>query len=224
MKKLLILTALAGMFGNAAIAQDERLAPSKKDIPLMEENYNPEGGAVIIDGRPQAKFKESHLPGAINIQEAKFGEFLKKMVDPDTEFFVVADNPERLSHLVDHADSVGYGPSIKGVFVYNRMDGEKMQQFDKAEFDQNPEAFTVVDVRGEDEHEDNPVFEHSVNIPLPELAERAGEIPTDKPIVVHCGTGYRSAIGASILHHELEGEKIIDMGDQIKGYLVKKDD
>ncbi|MBS9524133.1 hypothetical protein KIH41_02085 [Litoribacter ruber] len=223
MKKLLILAAMAGMFGQAAIAQDERQTPVKRDVPLMEENYNPEGGAVIIDGRPQEKFKQSHLPGAINIQEAKFGEFLTKMVDPEVEFFVVADNPERLSMLVDHADSVGYGPNIKGVFLYNKTDGEKIQQFDKTEFDRDPDAFTIVDVRGEDEHEDYPVFKNSVNIPLAELADRADEIPTGKPIVVHCGTGYRSAIGASILHHELTGAKVLDMGSHIKGYLPKKD-
>jgi hydroxyacylglutathione hydrolase len=31
------------------------------------------------------------------------------------------------------------------------------------------------------------------------LAERAAEIPTDRPVVIHCQTGGRSAIGASIL-------------------------
>jgi rhodanese-related sulfurtransferase len=40
----------------------------------------------------------------------------------------------------------------------------------------------------------------SVNIPLNHLAERIGEIPRDRRIAVHCAGGYRSSIGASILH------------------------
>jgi len=31
------------------------------------------------------------------------------------------------------------------------------------------------------------------------LRERAGELPTDRPIVVHCASGYRSSTAASIL-------------------------
>jgi hydroxyacylglutathione hydrolase len=37
------------------------------------------------------------------------------------------------------------------------------------------------------------------NIPLGYLAERLQEIPRDRPVVVHCQTGGRSAIAASVL-------------------------
>ncbi|MBU6222570.1 MAG: rhodanese-like domain-containing protein, partial [Planctomycetes bacterium] len=39
----------------------------------------------------------------------------------------------------------------------------------------------------------------SVNIPLTHLEERLTEIPPDRPVVVHCEGGYRSAIAASLL-------------------------
>ena len=39
----------------------------------------------------------------------------------------------------------------------------------------------------------------ALNIPLGEVMQRVGEIPRDKPIVLHCQGGGRSAIALSIL-------------------------
>lgn len=69
----------------------------------------------------------------------------------------------------------------------------------------------VLDVRNRDEWEQGHM-PHSTLIPLPELHERLAEIPTDRPIVVHCQHGTRSAAGAATLDafgfqdvHELAG-------------------
>jgi hydroxyacylglutathione hydrolase len=35
---------------------------------------------------------------------------------------------------------------------------------------------------------------------------------------VHCGTGYRSAAGSSIIHNALKNMKVLDMGAAIKDY------
>jgi hydroxyacylglutathione hydrolase len=39
----------------------------------------------------------------------------------------------------------------------------------------------------------------SLNLPLASLEQRAGEIPRDHPVIVHCQTGARAAIAASLL-------------------------
>jgi rhodanese-related sulfurtransferase len=39
-----------------------------------------------------------------------------------------------------------------------------------------------------------------MNIPLSHLQERIAEVPRDRRIAVHCASGYRSSIAASILH------------------------
>ena len=39
----------------------------------------------------------------------------------------------------------------------------------------------------------------SVNIPLQQLCQRLDEIPRDRQVVIQCGSGYRSAIAASLL-------------------------
>jgi rhodanese-related sulfurtransferase len=56
----------------------------------------------------------------------------------------------------------------------------------------------VVDVRTPEEFAKSR-FDGAVNIPLTELAARAGELPKDKPVILYCATARRSALAAGIL-------------------------
>jgi rhodanese-related sulfurtransferase/AcrR family transcriptional regulator len=56
----------------------------------------------------------------------------------------------------------------------------------------------VLDVRTEWEWRESCILE-SVNIPLSRFRQRMEELPTDRLLVVHCATGYRSAIASSLL-------------------------
>ncbi|MHB9151105.1 MAG: rhodanese-like domain-containing protein [Spirochaetales bacterium] len=61
------------------------------------------------------------------------------------------------------------------------------------------EGAVVVDVRTMDEYEDEH-FPKAINIPVNELSARVAEIgPKDKPVVLYCASGARSAMGARIL-------------------------
>ncbi len=62
------------------------------------------------------------------------------------------------------------------------------------------EALTLVDVRSEAEVQGpDGRIPGSLLIPLPELQARAGEIPTDRPTVVLCHSGSRSALATQQL-------------------------
>jgi hydroxyacylglutathione hydrolase len=56
----------------------------------------------------------------------------------------------------------------------------------------------VLDVRGPGEWKAGHV-PGSLNVPLGELDQRLSEIPRDRPVIVHCQTGGRAAIAASLL-------------------------
>ena len=56
----------------------------------------------------------------------------------------------------------------------------------------------VLDVRSPAELEEGWI-EGSLHIPLNHLHERLEAVPRDRRVVVTCGTGYRSTMGASIL-------------------------
>lgn len=60
-----------------------------------------------------------------------------------------------------------------------------------------------------------PLFTEALLLPLPELRERVGELPTDKPVLVHCAGGYRSAAGASIIQAALPNTPVFDLSDAV---------
>lgn len=57
----------------------------------------------------------------------------------------------------------------------------------------------VVDVRTEDEYLDG-AYPGAINIPVGELLSRLDELePKDRPIILYCATGSRSALAAKLL-------------------------
>jgi rhodanese-related sulfurtransferase len=64
-----------------------------------------------------------------------------------------------------------------------------------------PEPPLVLDVRTEREWREQRL-DGSLNVPLARLLERLDELPRDRRLVVHCATGYRSAIAVSLLRRE----------------------
>ena len=84
-------------------------------------------------------------------------------------------------------------------------------------FHDNPEDFTIVDVRGEDEARDV-LFPAVINIPLHQLRERIDEIPTGKQVLVHCAGGYRSGVGRSIIQASGYPEEVYDLGEEVKTF------
>ncbi|MDO1449259.1 MBL fold metallo-hydrolase [Rhodocytophaga aerolata] len=191
--------------------------PSIKAVRRLEDNFKPEEGAIIVDARGQKEFKSSHLKGSINIQNgAKFETWLGSIVSPQEAWYLVADSEKELNELIRKAAKIGYELTLKGAFLYNKTEGKKSAFFDKGTFLDAQDKFTIVDIRNESETKEGTFFKDAITIPLPELRERAKEIPANKPIVVHCAGGYRSAAGSSILE-SLIGAKaeILDMSEAV---------
>jgi hydroxyacylglutathione hydrolase len=83
---------------------------------------------------------------------------------------------------------------------------------------QNKDQYTIVDIRNASEVKGGKFFDKAINIPLPELRERANEIPSDKPVVVHCAGGYRSAAGSSIVEAALPDTKVLDLSEAVNDF------
>jgi glyoxylase-like metal-dependent hydrolase (beta-lactamase superfamily II)/rhodanese-related sulfurtransferase len=176
-------------------------------------------GALVIDTRKQDQFAAGHIPGAINIMNGgKFETWLGSIVGPEERFFLVAETAAELEILIHKAAKIGYEAGIEGAVVNPAGMTEQGTSFDLSAFTSNPEAFTLVDIRSRDEHATTPIFAGAINIPLPELRERAGEIPMSKPILIHCAGGYRSAAGSSIVAGQVKQVPVLDFSEAIKDF------
>ncbi|PWG78616.1 MBL fold metallo-hydrolase [Pararcticibacter amylolyticus] len=175
--------------------------------------------AWVVDVRAEEIFKEGHLPYSVNIMEGeKFETWLGTIIRPDESFCLAGETAEQLNRMIRRTASIGYEKLIKKAFVIT--EGPlKNQKLPAIELKDDQEKYTIVDVRNASEVNEKKIFTNSISIPLPELRKRFTEIPVDKPIVVHCAAGYRSAAGSSILAAELQGKaEVYDLGEAISDF------
>ncbi|GGG15481.1 rhodanese-like domain-containing protein [Pontibacter amylolyticus] len=193
--------------------------PSVDGVKRLEKNYKPSAGAVVVDARSEKVFKKGHLKGAINIQNGgKFETWLGSIVGPDERYYLIAETEEELDDLIRKASKIGYELLIEGAFVQTEAAEEKSPVIDVAEFKENQDEYTIVDIRNASEVRGGKFFDKAINIPLPELRERAKEIPADKPVVVHCAGGYRSAAGSSIVEAALPDTTVLDLSEAVNDF------
>ncbi|QTE36337.1 MBL fold metallo-hydrolase [Mucilaginibacter gossypii] len=187
--------------------------PTEKPVKLNSKLF-------IIDARPEVQFKKGHLPGSINIQDGgKFETWLGSIIAPEEAFYLVAENEEKLKQLISKTAKIGYEAFIEAAFVVE-TGNEKMAALNINQFNNATDDFTIVDIRNIAEIKAKPIFQNAIHIPLYELRERLGELPYNKPIVVHCAGGYRSAAGSSIVANAFGSKtQIYDMGDNIKQFI-----
>lgn len=174
---------------------------------------------AIIDARPERLFKKGHHKGAINLMhDTKFETWLGSIVSPGEPFYLVAENTDVLNELIERAARIGYEGQIAGASVVEAGPHE-MNIFDPELLRKTEHAFTILDIRNPSEVKTSRIFEHAIHIPLYELRERVNEIPTDKPVVVHCAGGYRSAAGSTIVRSALHGSvPVFDLSEAVKTF------
>ena len=164
-------------------------------------------GAVVVDARDHQSFSAGHLRGALNVgTDGRFAETSGMMVEPGSQILVVAaagQEQEAVTRLARVGlDTVaGYLERPEAVMASVPDEVERAPRVEAAELArmlEGEDAPVVVDVRGSAEREGG-FIEGAVHIPLAHLPERGGELPTDRPVVVHCAGGYRSSVAASHL-------------------------
>ncbi|MBL6448433.1 MBL fold metallo-hydrolase [Fulvivirga sp. 29W222] len=198
----------------------ESLDESLKKVPYLSATDTLEKGVLVIDVRDQEKYKAGHIDGAINIpnnENDKFETWLGSIVGPEEQFYLVGDTKEELDYAVKRAAKIAYESNIKGASLIPEGNLTSTEPIDLQDFKQNPDKYTIIDIRNTSEVAGGKFFDASINIPLPELRERAGEISGDKPVVVHCAGGYRSAAGSSILAQKLH-VKVFDLSEAVNDF------
>ncbi|MEP6731863.1 MAG: MBL fold metallo-hydrolase [bacterium] len=182
-------------------------------------------GALVVDTRPAASFADRHVPGTINIPLNKsFTTWSGSLIPFDRDFHLIVSASD--DRIVDEATRdlgmigldriAGYfGADALDTWIANGDALESIGQMSVTDLASHLRAddVHVVDVRGASEW-DAGHLPGVPNIPLGSLPDRLKDLPHDKPIVVHCQGGGRSAIAASIL--SANGFK--DVANLVGGY------
>jgi hydroxyacylglutathione hydrolase len=182
-------------------------------------------GATVVDTRQAEEFKRGGVPGTINIPANRaFTAWAGSLLPYDEPFFLLTDAsggglPDQLARELSGIGLDGlagyFGPeavetwrSTKGALqvipdltLSEVKDGLQTQQV------------TLLDVRGEDEWRSGHV-PGSVNVPVARLGQQAGGLSNGRRIIVHCQTGARAAIAASVL----KAKGLSDVGVFAGGY------
>lgn len=195
--------------------------PSISKVPRLEkitcENCanKLENNIIIIDTRPQNIYKEGHLKNSFNLQiGGKFETWLGSIIAPNEPFYLTAETENELTELIKRVSKIGYEAQIKGAFT-GMFCALKDNVLDLDNFTNNQDSYTIIDIRNTSEVKDKQIFKTSINIPLAELRERTHEIPTDKPILVHCAGGYRSGVGSSIVKNSFTDSIVYDLSEAV---------
>ncbi|WP_409074442.1 MBL fold metallo-hydrolase [Micromonospora chalcea] len=179
-------------------------------------------GAVVVDARDPQEYATGHLRGALNIPaDGRFAETAGSVIAPDRPVLVVTpqDREEeivvRLARIgFDHV--IGYLREPDNAFLEMTAEMTPASRVTATELRaalDGPDAPVVLDVRNAAEREQGAV-DGSRHIPLAELTHRLDEVPTDRPVVVHCAGGYRSSVAASLLRNAGHA----DVSDLLGGY------
>ncbi len=161
--------------------------------------------ALLVDVRPAEQFMESHIEGSVsNAFRPSFGTWLGWLVPAETTLLLVTGDVP-VSPVVEEALLVGY-ERFCGYLAGSPADWERGGlQVTSSRYAAPEEAraearqgAAVIDVRERSEFEAGHL-EGALNIPLGKLSARLGEVPRDRPLVVHCAAGERSATAVSLL-------------------------
>jgi rhodanese-related sulfurtransferase/glyoxylase-like metal-dependent hydrolase (beta-lactamase superfamily II) len=181
-------------------------------------------GAQILDVRDPADFEGAHLAGSINIGlGGAYATWAGTILQREKPIVLIAE-PGRETEAALRLGRIGFD-SVAG-YLQGGMQAlethpalvrrtERITAATLAEQLVAPAPPVVLDVRTPREWQAKHIA-GSLHIPLNHLRERLHEVPRDQQLVVHCQSGYRSAIAAGLL----EQHGVTPLADLVGGFAA----
>ncbi|MGB3258198.1 MAG: rhodanese-like domain-containing protein [Ornithinimicrobium sp.] len=203
------LTAYPSYYAHMGPANLKGPAPVDLTVP---EALDPEelvrrldDGEWVVDLRGRVAFADNHLTGAVSFEYGDGSSFTTFLgwVLPWSDRITLAGSEEQVAQAIRDLSriginspdaAIGTGPADlapnASTSAYPRMDWKTYVAI-------RPETEPLLDVRRADEFAASHLS-GAVNIPLHELLTRMDEVP-DGRVWVHCGSGYRAGVAASLI-------------------------
>ncbi|MFI7582980.1 rhodanese-like domain-containing protein [Kocuria sp. M1N1S27] len=162
-------------------------------------------GEWVVDLRHRVAYSSSHLKGTISFEYGDGGSFTTFLgwVFPYDRKLTLVGSREDVENAIRDLSRIGIDSpdAALGEDPDQLAPGAAVSSYPRVGWAEvltdRPADETILDVRRVDEYEDSHIA-GAVNIPLHELLARMDEVPTGR-LWVHCGSGYRSGVAASLL-------------------------
>ncbi len=167
-----------------------------------------ENQALLLDIRDKNTFAKGFIPNSIFIGiDGSFAPWVGALVTDLMQPILLIAPVEREEEAIKRLARVGYDNTIgylEGGFAAWEGEGREVDQLEtmdlttfESQYQTNPQM-AILDVRKPGEFSAEHI-ETAQSFPLDYINEKMSEIGTDKKYHLHCRSGYRSTVAASIL-------------------------
>ncbi|CCH29964.1 rhodanese-like domain-containing protein [Actinosynnema sp. NPDC047251] len=198
----------------AHMAPLNRRGPGAPDLtvprPLRPEAVQDllDAGGWVVDLRSRVAFAAGHVQGTVSVEYGdSFTTYLGWTLPWGEPITLVGEADDVRAAIRDLSR---IGVERPGV---GRTDGLPTTGYRRAgwaDLAARPDRPVLLDVRRADEHRAGHLT-GAANIPLHDLVRRIGEVPPGE-VWVHCASGYRAGIAASLLHRA--GREVVHVDDE----------
>ena len=167
-------------------------------------------GAWVVDLRSRSAHAEGHLTGAVGIEYSQqFATYVGWVVPWHSDLVLVTDTLPDLAPALRDLAAIGIEGAMTHVMDASTPQPSTFRRSDWAGFAEAGPQAVVLDVRQRDEFEESHL-PGAVHLPVQDVAEHASRIPAGE-LWVHCRSGYRAGIAASLLHSA--GRQVVHVDD-----------
>lgn len=185
-----------------------RTPPAIAPLSASEVGRLMDEGAAVVDVRPGREYDRGHIRGSYSVGiDGPVSAWVGWLVARDRPIVLAGGTPSQHADAQRQLLRIGFDAiagALDGGMDAWRSSGRELSTFqtvdveDMAQWVLSAEPMTVVDARDEHEWCAGHV-PGAVHVYVPDVPHRAQEIPHDAPVAVHCASGYRAGIAASLL-------------------------
>ena len=167
-------------------------------------------GSWVVDLRRRDAFADGHLAGTVSVEYGtQFATYVGWLVPWQDDIVLLTDSPTLLEPALRDLARIGIDGVGTHVLDATAALPATYRRSSWAEFEATPAPRVVVDVRQRDEY-DAGHLPGALHLPVQDVETRGATLPTGE-LWVHCRSGYRAGIAASLLHRM--GRSVVHVDD-----------
>ncbi|MEO7079047.1 rhodanese-like domain-containing protein [Rhodococcus sp. BP22] len=214
------LSAYPAYYAHMGVINTQGPAPIDLSIPEPvdpdEVRRRIDAGEWVVDLRARTAFAAGHLDGSLGFElSSSFVTYLGWLYQWGAPLTLIGESSEQIAEATRELARIGIDrPSGSAVGDIHSLVGDgELRSYEVSDFAGLGSAagereVLVLDTRQHSEYADGHI-PGAVNIPLHELPHRLEELPAGE-MWVHCASGYRASIAASLLDRADRSVVLID--------------